>query len=150
MRDQIGRWPLSVSSDRIAVPALRCSGLLRRLGVLDRSGDGRVFEVYPAAALLVWGLANNRYKGKAHGANRTRLVDSLVVAAPWLTLSDRHRQSCEASDDALDALVCAFVTRAAKLGNVACPSDHQCELARKEGCIVLPQEPLSRAVGIHH
>jgi predicted nuclease with RNAse H fold len=51
-----GRWPLSVSSGLIAVPAFRCQGLLTMMGVTDRSGDGRVYEVYPAAALERWGF----------------------------------------------------------------------------------------------
>jgi hypothetical protein len=33
--------PLSVASDRIALPAMRAMALLRRHGVTDRSGDGR-------------------------------------------------------------------------------------------------------------
>jgi len=35
-----GRWPLSVSSDRIAIPAMRCKGLLSKMGVTDLSGVG--------------------------------------------------------------------------------------------------------------
>lgn len=37
--------PLSVSADRIAMPAMRCAWMLSELGVRDRSADGRVFEV---------------------------------------------------------------------------------------------------------
>lgn len=56
------RLPLSVSSDRIAVPAMRCASLLTALGErragaggsIDRSGDDRVVEVYPGAALVQW------------------------------------------------------------------------------------------------
>ncbi len=50
------RWPLSVSSDRIAIPAWRCAGLLRRLGngrPIDRAGGDQVVEVYPGAALTI-------------------------------------------------------------------------------------------------
>lgn len=51
IHDRTGRWPLSVSTDLISLPAMRCAALLGRFGVADRSGDGRFFEVYPAAAL---------------------------------------------------------------------------------------------------
>ena len=34
--------PLSVSSDKLAIVAMRCVALLDRLGVTDRSGDRRV------------------------------------------------------------------------------------------------------------
>src|SRR5688572_15552106 len=36
-------WPLSVSTDRIALPAMRAKSLLQRYGVSDRSGDGKFF-----------------------------------------------------------------------------------------------------------
>lgn len=63
VRELTGRWPLSVSSDLIAVPSMRCAGLLERMGVSDRSGDGKVYETYPAAALRRWGLPSTGYKG---------------------------------------------------------------------------------------
>ena len=37
--ESVGRWPLSVSADRIALPAMRTFALLFRYGVTDRSGD---------------------------------------------------------------------------------------------------------------
>lgn len=46
--EQHGLRPLSVAADRIGHAALRCAGLLARLGEGDRSGFGRVVEVYPA------------------------------------------------------------------------------------------------------
>ncbi len=52
--------PMSVSSNLIAIPAMR---MARVLGPVDRSGTGKVIEVYPAAALFVWGLPYRRYKG---------------------------------------------------------------------------------------
>jgi len=85
-------WPLSVSSDRIAVCAWRCARLLARYAretgaPLDRIGDpdaqgaarparaGRLLapsglvEVYPAAALALWGLP---YKGYKTGSTTPR------------------------------------------------------------------------------
>ena len=62
------RPPLSVSSDLIALPAMRCAGLLGRLGVTDRAGDGRVFETWPAAAMHTWTGVSTGYKGRGAAA----------------------------------------------------------------------------------
>ena len=54
MKNETGAEPLSVSSDRIAICAMRCAELLVELagdGQLERTGGGLVAEVYPAAAL---------------------------------------------------------------------------------------------------
>ena len=63
VHEQLKLMPLSVSTDRIALPAMRAMALLRRHGVTDRSGDGRFFEVYPAGSLKAWGLPHRGYKG---------------------------------------------------------------------------------------
>ncbi len=56
----IAQQPLSVSTDRISFAAIRCARILsevaRREGAVDRSGSGKVVEVYTAAALRQWGL----------------------------------------------------------------------------------------------
>ena len=76
-------WPLSVSSDRIAVCAWRCASLLSRHSTaigrrIDRSGAdpaprGAVVEVYPAAALAMWGLpyGDTRRRAMRRRAPRT-------------------------------------------------------------------------------
>src|SRR5215217_2020092 len=92
VREISGRWPLSVSSDLIAVAAMRCVGLLRALGVTDHGGDGKVFEVYPAIALNVWRLANRGYKARGPRAIASRetlgaLLTMLHERCPWLTIS---------------------------------------------------------------
>ena len=56
----IARRPLSVSTDRIGVTAMRCARLLEEVGrdrgkKLDLTGQDQVVEVYPAAALSAWG-----------------------------------------------------------------------------------------------
>jgi len=60
VRAKTGRWPLSVSTDRLGLTAMRCAGLLGRLektGIqIDRSGAGVVAEVYPGATLRVGDL----------------------------------------------------------------------------------------------
>lgn len=136
VRAATGRWPLSVSTDLIGVPALRCRGLLERLGVQDRSGDGRVFEVYPAAALKRWGLPASGYKKKATDARRA-VVDALKIRAPWLEWG-AFEALAVASHDALDAVIAALATRAAALGRYAAPDAAMAQAARIEGWIVLP------------
>ncbi|HJQ00387.1 MAG TPA: DUF429 domain-containing protein [Jatrophihabitans sp.] len=68
-----GPLPLSVATDRIGRAAMRAAGLLAALdvgvGTGDRTGSGRVVEVYPAAALERWGYEPRRYKGKGNLAS---------------------------------------------------------------------------------
>ncbi|MDE0105376.1 MAG: DUF429 domain-containing protein [Bryobacterales bacterium] len=143
-RERLGRWPLSVSSDLIAVPAMRAVSLLAEAAAtgetIDRSGGGRFVEVYPAAALSVWGFPSRGYKGAKGSAVRARLVGDLSQrTADWLALSSKDWARCKASDDILDALVAALVARAAHVGQCEPipPGDHA--LATKEGWIALPR-----------
>ncbi len=144
VRERLGRWPLSVSSDLIAVPAMRAVRLLAEASAageaIDRSGGGRFVEVYPAAALHVWGFPSRGYK-RAKGATvRARLVSDLAErTVDWLTLSEEDRARCTASDDMLDALVAALVARAATTGRCEPIPPEDRELAREEGWIALPQ-----------
>jgi predicted nuclease with RNAse H fold len=132
--------PLSVSTDRIGIPAMRAAALL---STLDPSppldGSGKVVEVYPAAALARWGLPSRVYKGAKRRTGRIALLDAFANAtAGWLELSDQDRQTCENSDDAFDALIAALVARAAAVGAVdLIPADDR-EAARREGWIALP------------
>ena len=133
-------WPLSVSSDLVAVAAMRCQGLLVRMGVSDRSGDGRVFEVYPAAALKRWGLPCKKYKGQGGRAVRESLIEQLAARAPWLGLDAAQLDLLEASDDALDALIASLSARAAWLGLTLRPGADERREAAREGWIALPIE----------
>lgn len=150
------RQPLSVSTDRIAYAAMRCARLLAALvqeGVpLDRSGEGRMVEVYPEAALRCWDLSPSqepndpgRYKGDEPEAKgrRERLVSRLQEQTDgWLQIPDDVVCSCCNNDDHLDALLCALVARAADLGRLIPVSD--VARAREEGWIRLPRrEPLA-------
>jgi len=62
VQDKTKLWPLSVSTDRIALPAMRAMALLQRHKVKDRSGGPKFYEVYPAATLKNWGLTCRGYK----------------------------------------------------------------------------------------
>lgn len=141
VRERFGLVPLSVAADRIAYPALRWAGVearLRGLGVdCRRDGAGRVSEVYPAAALRVWGLPHRGYKGAATEV-RERLVDSLEAALPWLEWAG-HRDACVASDDVLDAVIAAVVAREVAHGRTVAPCDGERESALREGWIHVPR-----------
>ncbi len=148
----VGRatWPLSVSSDRIAVCAWRCARLLTRLSA-DLGGNRaaareRAVEVYPAAALAMWGLPSGGYKaasGPAAAAAtdvRRTIVDGLVDAAgPWLTVPSGTRDACVAGDDALDAMISGLVARAAATGLSLAPPAADADVVRREGWIHLPR-----------
>ncbi len=130
----LGRWPLSVSSDRIAITAMRCAGLLAQLDVLSRSGNDRVYEVYPAAALCAWDLPSRQYKSDLES-----MMLKLVIRCPWLNISDEARRVCITSDHAFDALVSSLVARAASLQLTTCPSGAEVERAEIEGWIAIPR-----------
>lgn len=144
VRQHLGRWPLSGSSDLLAVPLFRCLGLLARMDVRDRSGDGRVFETYPAVALRLWGLNGRGYKGSKKRARLKSLVGALRGRTPWLKLTRAQVTRLETCDDAFDALVAALVARVAWLDGrggrrlTLRPDASQREAGRDEGWIVLP------------
>jgi len=140
VRERTGRWPLSVSADRIAYPSMRCAGLLATLSAegfpVRRSGiDSRVAEVYPAAALARWRLGAAGYKLDGPGLPRT--VQALTRAAPWLDLG-AFQALCRRSHDAFDAVIAALVAGAVVLGRVETVPPEDRELADEEGWIQLP------------
>ena len=119
VRGATGIIPLSVAADRIGHAAMRCAGLLAKLGdagsPVARDGSGTVTEVYPAASLKQWGLPWRGYKQPRNLGALTELVTALQAAAPWLELGP-HEQLCHTSNDALDAVIAALTARAAALG----------------------------------
>ncbi|MFF3613160.1 DUF429 domain-containing protein [Streptomyces sp. NPDC002580] len=136
--------PLSVSTDKLGVVAIRAVGLLARLAeggpAVPRDGSGSVAEVYPAFALTQWGLAPEvTYKGKDATAARSRILDGLE-AGLGLDLSDGVRGRCVASDHDLDALISAVVARAVARGLTEVPvTDHERAMAAVEGWMHLPR-----------
>jgi hypothetical protein len=140
---EIARRPLSVSSDLIGVTAMRCARLLfeldRKGHPVDRSGTGRVAEVYPAAALVVWGFEPTGYKRVGGLHKRKSLIEALTEATrDWLEISNQAVGMCEKSDDCLDALVAALVARAAAVGLTLLPPRDRLEQVQREGWIHLP------------
>ncbi len=137
------RRPLSVSSDKIAIPAMRAAWLLSQWSgwPIDRAGAERIVEVYPAAALIRWGFSADRYKGNEGREARAALIYSFQERVKtWVVLDMAARQRCLDSDDAFDALIAALVARAsAKALCEPVPGPHL-NIARKEGWIALPLE----------
>jgi hypothetical protein len=143
VRAATGRWPLSVSTDLIALPAMRAMALLLRHGVTDRSGDGRFYEVYPAASLRLWGIESGGHRGPGAAGRRSRrtLLARLRERFAWL---DCPETAAEAPD-LVDALIASLTARCAAAGTTAPPPPALRTLARVEGWIHLPTAPPSPA-----
>jgi predicted nuclease with RNAse H fold len=146
VREVTGRWPLSVSTDRLGMTAIRCAGLLSQISAtgiaIDKSGSGRVIEIYPGASLRIWGFATSGYR--ASKPTRAALIETLSRQAPWLELGNNIELMVE-SCDAFDAVIAALAARFAQLGAYARPSADRLELAKFEGWVALPNQPLSDA-----
>ena len=119
-----GRWPLSVSSDRIARPAERAARLLTLLGTSGRAaardGSDAVIEVYPAGALRSWDIRADGYKSSDAREVRERIRDQLVGAV-GLDVGEDGRAELAAADHPLDALIASLVARAYGLGRSSSP-----------------------------
>ena len=137
---KIGHSPLSVSTDKIAMPAMRAAWLLSNLSdPLDRLGTGRIVEVYPAAALIRWGFDASRYKGDKGKEIRLSLVNAFEERIRgWVRLNGAVRERCLTSDDAFDALVSALVARAAAKRLCEEMPASSGDAASREGWIALP------------
>ncbi len=149
-----GRWPLSVSSDKIALPAMRCATLLTDIAehagtdAVSRDGTGLCCEVYPDPALRRWtghapeGLApRESYKGAA-ADKRLGLGAALEAQLP-LEDPDDLLERVGLEDDYLDALLCALVARAVELGLTYRPeTEPELERTQVEGWIHLPSDSL--------
>jgi predicted nuclease with RNAse H fold len=142
---QLGLQPLSVSTDRIGVTAMRCAGLMSRLAAMgepvDRTGAGRVVEVYPAASLLRWGFNYRGYKQQKGVEALDALVEALQAALPWLDFG-AFEDECRTSDDVFDAVVSALTARAAAIGKVEAIPDASLDAAAVEGWIALPTDDI--------
>ncbi|SOE69776.1 Protein of unknown function [Salinibacterium xinjiangense] len=141
VRERVGRWPLSVSTDRLGPMAMHCVELLsffedRGDIIVDRSGADVLVEVYPRAALRVWGVAVDGYKTELPA--RASATENLQVLAPWLDLQPAHVALMSRSDDAFDAVVAALVARAHARGQTYGIPDHSRERAKREGWMALP------------
>ena len=104
---------------------------------MARDGSGKIVEVYPAAALHVWGFPSQGYKGPKHREARVKLVTLIEGQRnPRLQLHG-VRGACDDSDDVLDALVAALVARAGALDTSKPIQPDQRDRAAREGWIQL-------------
>lgn len=110
----LGLTPLSVSTDRIGIVAMRCARLLAavqgELGQpVDRSGQDRILEVYPAAALRSWEISPatsedpGSYKGDSNAARIRRewvLEQIARHTSAWLRCTRRSTSSASTTTTA--------------------------------------------------
>jgi hypothetical protein len=131
---ETGKWPLSVSTDRIGITAFRAARLLSESNA-DRTGAGALVEVYPAAALRRWDLEPR--------------LDALVGrTASWLAIPRILNAVLATNRDAFDALIASLVTRAAAVG-LCDPIEHDdLDAAAREGWIALPASHSLDRLGI--
>jgi len=147
VRKITGRWPLSVSTDRLGLTAMRNAGLLARFqeaGVnVDRSGEATACEVYPGATLRLWGFDTAGYRTEDN--KRAELLAKLKTRATWLDLSSFEDQMLQ-STDSFDAVIAALAARAVALGAYGKPSKDQLDKAKVEGWICLPSGDISTLI----
>lgn len=143
VHQRTGRVPLSVSTDRIAYPALRWAGIEARLraeGIdVPRDGSGRICEVYPAAALSCWGLPSRGYKRREQSGQRVEIIDRLSYLFPDLDWNG-HRNLCIDDDNTLDAVVSALMARLVADRQAEPPPEAMRDVVSREGWIWLPQQ----------
>lgn len=143
VRAVTGRWPLSVSTDRLGLTAMRAAGLLSKMQheqiEIDRTGTGLVVEIYPGASLRIWGFETTNYRTSPE--LRQRLISDLKTAASWLELGSFETLMIE-SCDAFDAVIAALAARAAAIGAASEPPKNVIDVAKIEGWIHLPTKAL--------
>jgi predicted nuclease with RNAse H fold len=146
IKELTGRWPLSVSTDRLGLTAMRCAGLLSRYQQagteVDRSGSGKLAEVYPGATLRTWSFDTTNYR--VNKEVRAKLIKELNQRAPWLELNNTELMI--ESADAFDAVSAALAARATQLGHYHKPTADQQASALIEGWICLPTADLDSLV----
>lgn len=149
VREITGRWPLSVATDRLGLTAMRAAGLLAKIqqqGIeVDRSGAGKVVEIYPGASLRLWGFDTREYR--VSEKKRAQLVADLKVALPTLKLGSFEKLMV-ASCDAFDAVIAAMAARSAAIGKATKPEPEFVDQAKIEGWIALPNHPIFELVEI--
>lgn len=135
-----GIWPLSVSTDRIGIPAARAASVLSSLHLeVDRTGIGRVVEVYPAAALKIWGCDFRNYKGKQGKPIRDDLVRLWAdKTKAWGRWTEEVLAPARDNDNLFDAVIAATVARCTALGLTSPVPPSLKRRARFEGWIALP------------
>jgi len=135
-----GIWPLSVSTDRIGIPAARAASILSNLPwKVDRTGIGKVVEVYPAAALKVWGFDFRSYKGSQGKTTRENLVRVWThQTEAWGRWTEEVLAAARQDDNLFDAVIASTVARCAALNLTLPVPPNLKRRARIEGWIAVP------------
>lgn len=140
-----GRWPLSVATDRLGLTAMRAAGLLSKLqeqGIdIDRAGFGKIVEIYPGASLRLWQFETAGYRTSAQ--IRQKLIARLQQNLPGLDLAN-FIEIMVSSCDAFDAVIASLAARASAIGQSTAPSASQVAVAKIEGWIHLPKNPITQ------
>lgn len=140
-----GRWPLSVATDRLGLTAMRAAGLLSKLqaqGIdIDRAGFGKIVEIYPGASLRLWQFETAGYRTSAQ--IRQKLIARLQQNLPGLDLAN-FIEMMISSCDAFDAVIASLAARASAIGQSTAPSASQVAVAKIEGWIHLPKNPITQ------
>jgi len=135
--EQTKKCPLSVSTGFLGIVSFRAAtGITPALTspvLPDRTGKGKITEVYPAAALVRWGF---RPRPKEETA---LLFDQFTYSCQqWMQIAPEAMNICRTNRDAFDALICALVARASALGLCDAIPGHIFQDACAEGWIALP------------
>jgi hypothetical protein len=129
---------------------MRCAELLAAFenagDEVDRSGQsGRLVEVYPGAAIRLWGISSEGYKSSNPDRARTGRANAVAHLGrhlPLLRIDSGASELMLRSDDAIDAVIAALVARAHAAGSTF-PTPEVSQLrAKSEGWIALPSSPL--------
>ena len=162
LTEELGKKPLEVGANLIARTAhsalLRLNQIREKLGnpmplAWDRAHivASQVIEVYPAATLLAHGLSDAGYKGskKKHCRQRGRLVAQLAKNDRLSGISGDVSIQMEATDHALDAVVCCLAGADFLCGDVIRPEPDHLPAAEKEGWIWVKSKPDRRRRAAH-
>ena len=138
IQDRFSKTPLSVSTDKIGIPAMRWAALSHDLGIVNRAGNGQFYEVYPAVARIAWGLRGKDKVTPLEQANAIALEQLLRALRFGFARPGIHEELLE-NEHCFDALLCALATRAAALGLTYPPPSVARATAEVEGWIHAPQ-----------
>jgi len=134
-------WPLSVSTDRIAIPAMRAASLFQSLDTpVARDGSGVVVEVYPAAALRSWKLDWKGYKKPEDSAKPEEILTAILgQLGDGFNVDQEVQSRLHENDNALDAFISALVARAHAIRKCHSIPDVDLAVALREGWIAVPR-----------
>jgi len=139
VHQQTKKCPLSVSTGFIGIVSFRAAtGITPALTspeMPDRTGKGKITEVYPAAALVRWDF-------KPLPKEETEVLYNQFTQScqQWMEIAPEAANICRTNRDAFDALICALVARASARGLCDTIPEHMLQDASAEGWIALPIE----------